>query len=113
MDYAKELKRLGKRRKSYIPVLASILEMRNVTAAANLPLELIDRDDALTILELMDIDYLDPEAFTARRRFGDIVSLLYNGGPPLSDRGLAFMKEHRASLVLMKIGRRLRKLIRR
>ncbi len=113
MDYAKELKRLGMRRRGYLPVLASLLELRDGTSAAELPLELIDRGDILTILELMDIDYLDPEAFTARRRFGDIVSLLYNGGPPLSDRGLAFMKEHRASLALLKIGRRLGKLIRR
>ena len=113
IDYAKELKRLGERRKAYLPVLASLIEMHGATGAGELPMELIDRGDVLTILELMDIEYLDPRAFTARRRFGDIVSLLYNGGHPLSGRGMDFIRRHRLSLAFTNITRLLRRLLRR
>ncbi|TFH39825.1 MAG: hypothetical protein E4G96_08660 [Chrysiogenales bacterium] len=107
MNYKHELKRLGKRRKRYLPVMSGLLDMYEKKDRFDFPVELIDTPDILLLLELMDIEYFDPEAFTIRRRFGDIVSLHYLGTQPFTESGHSFFQQHRFSIALLKIHRTL------
>ncbi len=98
MDYKKELKKLQKHRRSYYPAVARIMDLYHNAVSAELPVELINDRDALIILELIDVGYLDEDALVIRRRFDDIVGLLYTGGYPLTENGETFLQREGRTL---------------
>ncbi|MBN2160773.1 MAG: hypothetical protein JW807_15400 [Spirochaetes bacterium] len=95
MDYKKELKKIGKGRKRYRPVLTMLARMHERWLPSDEPVELINREDVLVILELIDIGYLDTDALIVRTRFEDVVSLKYTGGYPFTDGGDEFIRRNR------------------
>lgn len=72
-------------RKKYAPVMRRMIslykerlkESRNIT----------DDPDLLIILELIDLEYLNPEAFGIDKRFGNIENVFYNGKDPVTAEG--------------------------
>lgn len=95
MDYKKELKKIGRGRKRYRPVMSMLARMHEGWKPSDPPVELIDREDVLVILELIDVGYLDTDALIVRTRFENVVSLKYAGGYPFTEGGETFMRESR------------------
>lgn len=98
MDYKKELKKIQEHRRGYYPAVTRIMDLYHDTAAADLPVELINDRDALMILELIDVGYLDEDVLVTRRRFDDIAGLLYTGGYPLTESGEQFLQREGRTL---------------
>ncbi len=93
MDYKKEMKRLEKAREKYFPVIGALLDM--TTHDGGRPLAIDDPDIMRTVLELIDIGYLDPDAFIINKRFGEIRGLYFRGGAVLTGAGLAeYERDH-------------------
>lgn len=92
MDYKKEIKKMKKRRKQYLPVMASLMNMHRRMNKADFPVKITDPDEIRTIIELMEIGYCDAGALIVERRFEDITGLTYNGRYPLTDKGEFFLR---------------------
>ena len=58
----------------------------------------------LTALELLDIEYLDPEAFVVKKAFGDIRNFYYIGGYPFTKKGDAYMAQEERRRRLLRVG---------
>jgi hypothetical protein len=82
-------------RRTYYPVLARLLALKAGTPASRLPLDLLADGDLITALELLDIEYLDPEVFVVKKAFGEIRGFYYLGGHPFTAKGMAFFEEER------------------
>ncbi len=98
MDYKKELKKLRKRRRAYYPAVTRLMDLYRASGSSALPVELIHDRDALTVLELIDVGYLDGDVLVVKRRFDDIVGLLYIGGYPLTESGEEFLRREGRTL---------------
>jgi hypothetical protein len=98
MDYKRELKKLQKRRRAYYPAVTRLMDLYHAPGSSVLPVELIHDRDALTILELIDVGYLDGDVLVIKRRFDDIVGLLYIGGYPLTESGEKFLRREGRTL---------------
>ena len=90
MDYRREIRELIAHRRTYFPVLARLLALKGGTPPNRFPLDLLADRDLVTILELLDIEYLDPEVFIVKKAFGEIRGLYYPGGHPFTAKGMAF-----------------------
>ena len=93
MDYRREMRDLIAHRRTYYPVLAHLLALKGNTPPDRLPLDLLADRDLVTILELLDIGYLDPEVFVVKNPFGEIRGFYYLGGHPFASKGMAFFAE--------------------
>lgn len=91
MNLKSELKTLKKRHSQYSPVLGRMLEMYGTYRDRALHLE--DDEDVFLILELLDLGYLDKQAFAVHRSFNEIDSLIYSGTYPLTEAGQAVLNE--------------------
>ncbi len=98
MDYKKEIRALQKHRRNYYPALSRLMDLHHHGGPGDLPKELINDVEALILLELIDIGYLDENALIIRRRFDDIVGLVYNGDYPLTESGEKFFDSERHTL---------------
>lgn len=98
MDYKKELDKIRKHRKSYFPAVSMLMDLHDDAGRHDAAIELINDRRALVILELIDIGYLDENALIVRRRFDDIVSIVYNGRYPLTDAGERFYSREKRTL---------------
>jgi hypothetical protein len=92
-DYKKEMTAMKRHRTSYAPTLKAMERRYRGTPAENLPLNLTDEVDITVILELLDIGYLDPDAFVVTKKFGHIERVSYIGQDPLADRGRALLRD--------------------
>jgi hypothetical protein len=93
MNYAREMKKMKKHREGYRRVISRLLLLFNDTDAADFPVRITETGEMRLILELIDLGYLDDDALTVTRSFGDITGMAYNGGYPLTQAGDAFMRE--------------------
>lgn len=105
MNYTREIGKLIAHRKRYYPVMVWLLGLHTGVRTENLPREITENDMMLTGLELLDIEYLDPEAFVVKKAFGDIRNFYYIGGYPFTAKGAAYMEEEgrRRRLLRVKI----------
>lgn len=92
MDYKKEIKMLGRGRERYFPVIDALLDAG--TSPDGRPLPIDDPGMMRTVLELIDIGYLDPDAFIIDKRFGEVRGLSCRGGALLTESGWAQYKMH-------------------
>ncbi len=90
MNYRRELRKYGKHRKKYRPVMSMLLNLHDAAGRAEVPVIITGQNDMLIILELIDIGYLDPEALIVKKKFGDIAGVAYNGMFPFTEKGTAF-----------------------
>ncbi len=98
MDYKKEIKAYRNHRRQYYPALSRLMDLYDRWGPGDLPRELINDADALILLELIDIGYCDENALIIKRRFDDIVGLVYNGDYPLTEAGERFYEQGRRTL---------------
>ncbi|HOO72699.1 MAG TPA: hypothetical protein PK926_13135 [Spirochaetota bacterium] len=92
MDYNKEIKKMKKRRQEYFPVFEMLLKMYHAGEKRHVPVSIEGAPLIALILELIDIGYLDSEAFIVRKNRGDIDALYYNGEYPITESGLAAIR---------------------
>lgn len=85
MNYKKELKKMIDHRKKYIPVLKRMMDIYEEKIQENR--NITDDPDLLLILELIDLEYLDVNAFLIDKRFGNIENIYYKGRFPFTDFG--------------------------
>ena len=87
MDYKRELNKMKKHRRLYHPALRRMMALYKGTSRPEFPVEISDFNEMIIILELIDVGYLDEEAFIITRRFGDITGLAYTGDYPFTESG--------------------------
>jgi hypothetical protein len=92
IDYRLQMRKLKKNRKRYRPALARLMRMRQNRSGATFPLRIEDTGEMLLLLELVDVGYVDPESLIVRKRFGDIASVHYTGGFPLTEAGMRLFR---------------------
>ncbi len=97
MNYRNELKKYEKHRKKYHPVLSMLIDLHDTAGPEDFPIPIADQNDMLIVLELIDIGYCDPEAFSIKKKFGGISAVLFNRKFPLTENGLVFYHEERPS----------------
>ncbi len=87
MDYTRELNKMKKHHRLYHPAMARMMELYREMKHTDPSAEISDFDEMIIILELIDIGYLDEDAFIVTRRFNDITGLMYNGRYPFTEAG--------------------------
>ena len=97
MNYKNELKKYKKHRKKFFPVAAKLLDMHTSLHDDDFPVTIADTNVMLVMLELLDIGYLDPNAFIIKKKFESIAGLNYNGKYPLTKKGDVFLHQQRSS----------------
>lgn len=95
VNYKQELSKLKNHREKYFPVMTGLVRMYDTLKDSDFPVEIINAEEMMFILELIDIGYLDAEAFVIKKDFGDITGLFYNGEYPLTESGEYTYKEKR------------------
>ncbi len=88
------MKKLMKRREQYYPAFEFLLDLYNRRGEFNFPLKIDEADRVALILELIDIDYLDKNAFIVKKTRNIIDALYFNGGYPLTEQGLLLERAH-------------------
>lgn len=94
MDYRQELKKMQRNRGKYFPVIDGLLAIKECGGSS--PVHLDDPERMRTVLELIDIGYLDADAFIVNKKFGEINRIYFKGGNPLTPAG---WKEYRRNYV--------------
>ena len=104
IDYKAEIKKMKENRKKYFPLIEMLLYVERTTEKDNLPLEMTDVSQIATVLELIDIGYIDKNSFIIKRDRRDITGLFYRGGYPLTEAGIKayrhFLHERRTGFKL-------------
>ena len=78
---------MKKHRRLYHPALRRMMALYKGTSRPGFPVEISDFNEMIIILELIDVGYLDEEAFIITRRFGDVTGLAFTGDYPLTESG--------------------------
>ncbi|HPA71271.1 MAG TPA: hypothetical protein PKY31_03320 [Spirochaetota bacterium] len=104
MDYRKEIALLIKRRRQYYPVMKRLHSIHRESPVRKQPREIHAGEGMLTALVLLDIGYLDPEAFVVKKAFGDIRNFYYMGGYPFTEKGDAYMAQEGRRRRLLRLG---------
>ena len=96
--------RLKKHRKTYGPVMDRLSSLHSAWAGFSEPVQITMEEDMLTILELLTIEYLDPDAFKITKSFGEYRALYYLGGFPFTAKGERFLAERHKKRVRVIVG---------
>lgn len=94
MDYKKEMKKLMKRREEYYPAFEYLLDIYNRRGEFDFPVRIDDAARIALVIELIDIGYLDKNAFIMKKTRNNIDALYYNGCYPLTEQGLLLERAH-------------------
>lgn len=85
---------MQKHRENYFPMMNKLLGIHKSTPRNNFPVNIENTEDMLLTMELIDIGYLDPDAFFVQRSFEDIKGLIYYGHYPFTEKGYALFKQN-------------------
>ena len=94
MDYKKEMKKMMKRREEYYPAFEYLLDIYNRRIEFDFPVRIEEAPRIALFVELMDIGYLDKNAFIIKKTRGNIDALYYNGDYPLTEQGVLMERAH-------------------
>jgi len=71
-----------------------LLYVESKTERKDLPIEMTDINQMVIVMELMDIGYVNKEAFIIKKHRKDISGVFYKGGYPLTDAGIKVYRQH-------------------
>ncbi len=94
MDYKQEINRMKKHREKFLPALNEVLANHMDIRRSGTPAEISESPYIFIILELIDIEMLDPEAFVVTMQRSSIETVYQNGLYPLTAAGESFMQEN-------------------
>ncbi len=87
MNLKREMDKLKKHRQKYFPVIRYLLEVHGGDGDFSFPMEIEDASDKFVILELLDLGYLDKNAFFIKKDFIEITGVYFRGDYPLTKSG--------------------------
>ena len=93
-NYKSKIKDLKQNREKYFPLIETLLYVERKTEKENLPIEMTDISQIAIVMELIDLGYLDKDAFIINKNRRDITGLFYKGGYPLTDAGVKVYRQH-------------------
>lgn len=94
IKYKLKLNEMKANREKYFPVIETILYVESRTEKRDLPIEMTDVSQIAIVMELIDLGYLNKEAFIIKKHRRDITGLFYNGGYPLTNSGIKVYRQH-------------------
>jgi len=94
MSYKTELNKLKKNRDRYFPLIEMLLYVESKTEKKDLPIEMTDVSQIAILMELIDLGYINKDAFIINRNRRDITGLFYKGGYPLTNAGMEVYRRH-------------------
>lgn len=94
IKYKSKLNEMKANREKYFPVIETLLYLESRTDKRDLPIEMTDLNQIAIVLELIDLGYLDKEAFIIKKHRRDITGLFFKGWYPLTDSGIKVYREH-------------------
>ncbi len=89
----KEIEKMKLHRAAYFPVMEKLLRLERDLPRNAFPVKFTEMDEMVTILELLDIGYLNDKSFNVSDSFGNVDSLAYTGGSPLTPAGEAALQQ--------------------
>ncbi|MFC1669254.1 hypothetical protein ACFL20_02610 [Spirochaetota bacterium] len=93
MNYKDELRKISKHRERYFPVMLSLLRTHDNFTDNNSPVPISKAEEMAIILELIDIGYINIDAFIIKREFEDVTGIIYNGENPLTNEGYTVFRQ--------------------
>jgi hypothetical protein len=90
---SKEIEKMKSHRAAYFPAMENLLKLHKNLPRSALPVKFTEMDEMVTILELLDIGYLDKNSFNVSESFGNIDYLSFTGAYPLTRAGDAALKQ--------------------
>ena len=94
MSYKSEMNKLKENREKYFPLMEMLLYVESKTEKRDLPIEMTDISQIATLMELIDIGYVNKEAFIIKKHRKDITGVFYKGGYPLTGGGIKVYRQH-------------------
>jgi len=88
------MKKMIKRREAYFPVFEMLLAINKHKSDYEFPVRIKAASDIAVVLELIDIGYLDRDAFIINKNRRYITSLYYNGEYPMTGEGIVEYRRH-------------------
>jgi hypothetical protein len=92
-NYRSAMKDMMRHREDYHPAITFLMDHYN--SRRNEPLPLRESGHVFIILELIDLGYLDREAFVIDKSFGQINSVIFRGVYPLLENGEVYFRSHK------------------
>jgi hypothetical protein len=89
----KEIEKMKSHRAAYFPAMENLLQLHRDLPRNAFPIKFSEMDEMVTILELLDIGYLEKNSFNISESFGNVNSLSFTGSYPLSSAGEAALKQ--------------------
>ncbi len=94
MSYKSQMNKLKENREKYFPLMETLLYVESKTDKKDLPIEMVDISQMAIVMELIDIGYVNKEAFIIKKHRKDISGVFYRGGYPLTDAGIKVYRLH-------------------
>ena len=94
MSYKSKMNELKENREKYFPLMEMLLYAESSYEKSAPPVKIADINHIATIMELIDIGYLNKDSFIIEKHRGDINGLFYSGGYPLTDSGIKVYRQH-------------------
>jgi len=94
INYKSKINEMKQNREKYFPLIEMLLYVERKTGKDDLPIEMTDISQIAVVMELIDLGYIDKEAFIIKKHRRDITGLFYNGGYPLTDAGIKVYRQH-------------------
>jgi len=94
MSYKSKINELKVNREKYFPVIEMLLYAENSIDKENLPIGITDVSHIGTVMELIDLGYVNVDSFIINKHRRDITGLFYRGGYPLTDAGMKVYHQH-------------------
>lgn len=94
MSYKSMMNEMKENREKYFPLIETLLYVEKKTERKDLPIEMTDVSQIALVMELIDLGYLNRDAFIIKKSRKDITGLFYKGGYPLTNAGVKVYRQH-------------------
>jgi hypothetical protein len=94
INYKSKINEMKENRERYFPLIETLLYAESRTERRDLPLKITDVSQIALAMELMDIGYVNKEAFLIEKNRRDITGFFYIGGYPLTEAGVKVYRQH-------------------
>ena len=92
VDYKKKIKEFELERAKYYPLIKELAEVYLEPTHERVIIR--DFGKIYTTMNLIDNEYLDGTAFSVNESGSDVISIIYLGGNPLTQKGIKFLNEN-------------------
>ncbi|HNX24740.1 MAG TPA: hypothetical protein PKG60_11890 [Spirochaetota bacterium] len=94
VKYKSKMNELKENRAKYFPLIEMLLYVERKTSRKDLPIEMTDLSQIAIVMELIDLGYINKDAFIIKKQRRDITGVFYKGGYPLTNTGIKVYRQH-------------------